>query len=191
MSSALVDLDIPPRGDTTASYVALSRVRTREDLFILRDFDTDQLRRGGTKAGVDILLRRLRGDLDRFTEGSKQCAACRRMKPRSGFVSTDTMCTRQWNAHKSANRRCLQCLASERTERDKSQRKRVCNAYAAMRRTHPSSQPSNCDTTATPPCAPPALLPATGSPAPSASLPQCHSPTRARFAAAPRRRRRY
>eukprot|EP00660_Eupelagonema_oceanica_P019528 gene19528-biopygen34115 len=72
MSSALVDLNIPPGGDTTASYVALSRVRRREDLFILRDFSADQLRRGGTKAGVDILLRRLRGELGRFSEGHKE-----------------------------------------------------------------------------------------------------------------------
>eukprot|EP00660_Eupelagonema_oceanica_P019554 gene19554-biopygen35577 len=138
MSSALVDLNIPPGGDTTASYVALSRVRKRDDLFILRDFTAEQLRRGGTKAGVDILLRRLRGDLDRFSEGSKQCMGCNQWKLRSAFVSAETLCTRQWNARKSSNRRCLQCLALERRERDKKQsstqrlqrthlRKRVCN----------------------------------------------------------------
>eukprot|EP00660_Eupelagonema_oceanica_P019787 gene19787-biopygen11159 len=134
MTSALVDLDIPPGGDTTASYVAISRVRTRNDLFILRPFDVDQLRRGGSKAGVDILLRRLRGELGRFDEGSKECMGCHRLKPRSAFVSPDSLCTRQWNARKSINRRCLQCLTLERRERDARQRsehsglhKRVCH----------------------------------------------------------------
>eukprot|EP00660_Eupelagonema_oceanica_P019628 gene19628-biopygen17756 len=134
MTTALVDLDIPPRGDTTASYVALSRVRSREDLFILRDFDADQLRRGGSKAGVDILLRRLRGDLDRFSEGSKRCMACRRLKPRSAFVSPETLCTRQWNAQKSSNRRCLQCLALERKERDATQRQTESHRQAGLRK---------------------------------------------------------
>jgi len=61
MGTALVELNIPPSGDATAAYVALSRVRTRETLFILREFDFDKLRRSGSKAGVDILLQRLRG----------------------------------------------------------------------------------------------------------------------------------
>eukprot|EP00663_Eupelagonemidae_sp_cell21sb_P013031 gene13031-biopygen7621 len=56
MPSALVELNLPPSGDESATYVALSRVRHRKDLFILRPFNTDKLRRKGSKAAVDILL---------------------------------------------------------------------------------------------------------------------------------------
>ena len=76
MKTALVELNIPSGGDATAAYVALSRVRSREDLYILRAFDVSKLRRSGSKAGVDILLQRLRGELGDDEEGSKRCMRC-------------------------------------------------------------------------------------------------------------------
>ena len=51
----------------------LSRVRTADALYILRDFDVSKLRRSGSKAGVDILLKRMRGDLGDDEEGTKMC----------------------------------------------------------------------------------------------------------------------
>eukprot|EP00663_Eupelagonemidae_sp_cell21sb_P004861 gene4861-5612_t len=115
MPSAMVDLNVPPAGDATASYVALSRVRHRNDLFILRIFKRTELRRSGSNAGVDILLQRLRGKLGANAEGSKLCMGCRLFKPRSAFVCAEKQCTRQWN-HR--NRQCLACFALARRDRD-------------------------------------------------------------------------
>ena len=114
MPSALVELNIPPSGDATAAYVALSRVRHRDHLFILRQFAVDKLRRSGSKAAVDILLQRLRGQLAPNAEGSKRCTGCKQLKRRSAFVSSTTKCTRQWFSQK---RRCLQCLSADRADR--------------------------------------------------------------------------
>eukprot|EP00662_Eupelagonemidae_sp_cell21_P057106 gene57106-biopygen107233 len=108
LSSALVDLNIPPSGDATAAYIALSRVRRRESLFILSDFDPAKLRRSASKAGVDILLQRLRGDLADDEEGSKVCTRCTKLKRRSEFVSAETKSTAQWDRRE---RYCLTCLA--------------------------------------------------------------------------------
>ena len=130
MRTALVELNIPPSGDATAAYVALSRVRTRESLFILRDFDSKKLRRSGSKAGVDILLQRLRGELTDEEEGSKRCMGCRRLKKRSGFVSASTKSTRQWE---SRDRRCLECMYSERQQQYDKMRKRQCRDWARER----------------------------------------------------------
>eukprot|EP00662_Eupelagonemidae_sp_cell21_P057590 gene57590-biopygen62549 len=96
LPSALVELNLPPSGDQSATYVALSRVRHRDDLYILREFDVSNLRRKGSKAGADILLQRLRADLRYAEEGSKQCHGCKEHKKRSAFVSAVTKCTRQW-----------------------------------------------------------------------------------------------
>eukprot|EP00662_Eupelagonemidae_sp_cell21_P056786 gene56786-biopygen53242 len=109
LPSALVDLNVPPSGDATAVYVALSRVRHRESLFVLGEFDESKLRRSPSKAGVDILLQRLRGELADHEEGSKRCGDCGDMKRRSEFVSADTKSTRQWD--KGRERRCLECIA--------------------------------------------------------------------------------
>eukprot|EP00662_Eupelagonemidae_sp_cell21_P057382 gene57382-biopygen58260 len=124
MPTALVELNMPSSGDATAAYVALSRVRRREDLYILRDFDSTKLRRSGSKAAVDILLQRLRGDLADNAEGTKECMAprCRKQKPRSAFVSRETKSTRQWL---SRDRRCLDCLALDKRERDEALRHRA------------------------------------------------------------------
>eukprot|EP00662_Eupelagonemidae_sp_cell21_P058062 gene58062-biopygen29592 len=112
LPSALVDLNIPPSGDPTAVYVALSLslVRDRNSLFILGDFDASKLRRSASKAAVDILLQRLRGELADDEEGSKMCTGCSKMKRRSKFVSTETKSTRQWDARE---RFCLTCIAKD------------------------------------------------------------------------------
>eukprot|EP00660_Eupelagonema_oceanica_P019525 gene19525-biopygen14880 len=115
MPSALVELNLPASGDRTAAYIALSRVRRREDLFILRPFDATKLRRKATKASVDILLRRLRADLRDCDEGSKMCMCCRTMHPRSAFVDATSKSTAQWMG---SDRRCLKCLARDKCERN-------------------------------------------------------------------------
>eukprot|EP00660_Eupelagonema_oceanica_P019254 gene19254-biopygen33633 len=114
LPSALVELNLPSSGDRTAAYIALSRVRRREDLFILRAFDPSHLRRKATKASVDILLQRLRGDLRDCDEGSKLCMRCRKMRPRSAFVDAATHSTRQWMSN---DRRCdCACISCPRLE---------------------------------------------------------------------------
>eukprot|EP00666_Eupelagonemidae_sp_cell4sb_P018055 gene18055-biopygen35736 len=86
LPSVLVDLcPLVSSGESTAAYIALSRVRRLQDLHILRDFDATRLRRGGTKASVDILLHRLRGTLSDATE-RKRCVRCRTMLPRRAFI---------------------------------------------------------------------------------------------------------
>eukprot|EP00662_Eupelagonemidae_sp_cell21_P056868 gene56868-biopygen83888 len=107
LSSALVDLNIPPSGDPTAAYM-----RHRDSLYILSEFDASKLRRSGSKAGVDILLQRLRGELADDEEGSKTCLGCSELKRRSEFVPAETGSTRQWN---SRDRRCLDCCAKSKS----------------------------------------------------------------------------
>eukprot|EP00662_Eupelagonemidae_sp_cell21_P057789 gene57789-biopygen89576 len=111
MRAALVELNIPPSGDATAAYVALP-------------CGEQALRRGASKAGVDILLKRLRGDLAADEEGSKTCLGCEKEKPRSQFVCPEKKCTRQWH---SRDRRCLQCVAERKQERDKAMYRWVCS----------------------------------------------------------------
>ena len=135
-------LSIPP-SDQTAGNIALSRVCRREDLHILRPFGATKLHRRASKASVDILLRCLRGpdhpqgqgDDD---EGSKQCMAprCRRLKPRSAFVSAVTNCTRQWL---SRDRRCLDCAELDRQEKREALYRTDCHGTVCGGRKKPRS----------------------------------------------------
>eukprot|EP00663_Eupelagonemidae_sp_cell21sb_P004195 gene4195-2480_t len=86
------------------------------------------LRRNSTKASVDILLQRLRGERNLDAEGSKQCMAprCLKMLPRSAFVSPDSGSTRQWL---SSERRCLRCLELDKQTRKEESRQRTCNGH--------------------------------------------------------------
>ena len=94
-------------------------------MHILRDFDSSKLRRGKSKASVDILLKRMHSDLTDTQEGSKQCMAprCRKFKPRSAFVSAETGCTRQWL---DSERRCLACVALDKRERESRKHRLKC-----------------------------------------------------------------
>ena len=59
LDSVMVDLNLPDNGDGTAAYVALSRVRRREDLSILRAFDPDSVRRSGVISQLSVVGRLL------------------------------------------------------------------------------------------------------------------------------------
>eukprot|EP00665_Eupelagonemidae_sp_cell47_P002945 gene2945-6342_t len=83
----------------------LSRVQRLTNLYLLRDFDASRLHRSPSKANVDTLLRRLRGELGRHAEGSKRCSGCGGTKPRSQF----------WDA--GADRKCLICAAEAKERR--------------------------------------------------------------------------
>eukprot|EP00665_Eupelagonemidae_sp_cell47_P009062 gene9062-biopygen9779 len=77
------------------------------DLHILRDFDDTRLRRGASKAGVDILLHRLRGTLSDATN-RKPCVRCHKMLPRRDFLDDRLPDpARRWLAGK--DRWCLAC----------------------------------------------------------------------------------
>eukprot|EP00666_Eupelagonemidae_sp_cell4sb_P015307 gene15307-858_t len=96
----------------------LSRVQRLSNLYLLRDFDASRLHRSPSKANVDTLLRRLRGELGRHAEGSKHCSGCDTTKPRSQFVDPDARgkaATREWDA--GADRKCRVCAADAKEKR--------------------------------------------------------------------------
>ena len=56
-----MDLNIGGSSSAMSSYVALTRVQTREDLLINRPFERQPFNRG-QKPGLELLLRVWRGD---------------------------------------------------------------------------------------------------------------------------------
>ena len=61
MRAAILDLQIGRGVNAVASYVAMTRLRTREDLLIYRNFDRDVFMQGEPE-GPSLLLRKLRGE---------------------------------------------------------------------------------------------------------------------------------
>eukprot|EP00660_Eupelagonema_oceanica_P019445 gene19445-biopygen20258 len=118
---------MPASGDATAAYVALSRVRRIQDLHILRDFDAASLRRSGTKAGVDILLQRLRGSLGRRDRRCLDCLELDRQERATlrckrvcyghlchGTLQPRTAFNKRQRANTVAKPVCLRCSADAR-----------------------------------------------------------------------------
>ena len=116
-SAVLLDFNIHRRTHVSYGTVVASRVRSREDVLILRAFPAWLYQRGPPE-GVAKLLQRLRGELnlDAFREAtwpSAPCAACRRAKPLNLFADA------QWQKVR-ANRpaTCLACEKKKRADRN-------------------------------------------------------------------------
>ena len=72
----IVDLNVGVRSSTMASYVALTRVQTRDDLLIHGSFPFELFSRG-VKAGMDLLLQVLRGEDVDWDAVEKQIMPCK------------------------------------------------------------------------------------------------------------------
>ena len=80
LPAVLLDLQVDKRVDRTIGTVATTRVRSREDVLILRPFPKWLFQRGLTKQRPDLLLQKLRGeaiDWAAVREATRPCADCR------------------------------------------------------------------------------------------------------------------
>ena len=104
----VADLQIGEAGDPLTVYIAITRVRDRQGLFIYRPFDAAPFQRGA-KLGRDLLLRFWRGDtmdwaaLRAKYREERQCAECKEQKPASGYTLG------RWKRMDAA-RICKECL---------------------------------------------------------------------------------
>ena len=83
MGAALVDLCVDKRVNQSYGVVATTRVRSREDILILRPFPLWLFQRG-RHAGSELLLQQLRGeaiDSASYRNERRPCAVCRRSLP--------------------------------------------------------------------------------------------------------------
>ncbi|CAE7259812.1 pfh1 [Symbiodinium natans] len=145
LSAVLLDFNIHRRTHVSYGTVVASRVRSREDVLILRAFPAWLYQRGPPE-GVAKLLQRLRGELnlDVFREAtwpSAPCEACRRAKPLNLFADA------QWQRAR-ANRpaTCLACEKKKRADRSfqPGKRKKYTARPANWRRSRtPSREPSS------------------------------------------------
>ena len=85
LKAVLLDLAFDTRAPSTIGLVAATRVRSREDVLILRPFDGDLFRRGAPE-GPQLLLQKLRGDqihwdtLRDARRPSAKCSKCAEIK---------------------------------------------------------------------------------------------------------------
>ncbi|CAJ1360963.1 unnamed protein product, partial [Effrenium voratum] len=108
LPAALVDFNVDRRTDVTFRPVAASRVRSREDVLILRPFERWLYTRGAPE-GPALLLQQLQGeevDWDAFRETKAPSATCEKCKERK---TLDYFSDRQWERVR-ANRSAI-CLA--------------------------------------------------------------------------------
>ena len=108
LPAVLLDLQVDKRVDPTIGTVATTRVRSRDDVLILRPFPKWLFQRGLTKQGPDLLLRKLRGeaiDWAAVREATRPCATCKECQQ---IVPMDTYAFEQWElirANRSGMRR--------------------------------------------------------------------------------------
>ena len=109
LPAAIVDFEIVPGTNAIASYVALTRVPSREDLLIYRQFARDLYTQGGPE-GPELLLKTLRGEqvdwaaTEAKHTASRVCSGC-------GFMHfKDDFALSQWN-RKDGRHLCKQCVA--------------------------------------------------------------------------------
>ena len=107
----VADLELGRGVSSIASYVAITRVRSREDLLVYRPFAIDPYTKGDLQ-GPSLLLRVLRGeciDWDSVEEAlipHKVCFGCKQLTPQDGFSKPN------WDTKSSAW--CKECLDSKK-----------------------------------------------------------------------------
>jgi len=126
LMAVLLDLNVDKKVDPTFGTVATTRVRSREDVLILRPFQRWLFDRG-TAEGPKILLEKLRGDRidwERYRASrrpSAVCTQCREVK------MLDFFSHEQWElvrANKTAV--CLDCKAGKRRRKLESKGRFEC-----------------------------------------------------------------
>ena len=96
LPAVLVDLQVDKRVDPTLATVALTRVRNREDVLIMRPFAPWLYQRGPSSDGPDLLLRKLRGEEINWAavrEAKRPCATCQGCQR---VLAMDDFEARQW-----------------------------------------------------------------------------------------------
>mgnify|MGYP001214493691 FL=1 len=108
LDAAIVDLQIGRGTSPIASYVALTRVKRREDILIYRPFDRDLFTKGSPR-GPELLMKTLRNeDVDwraieeEFTPHAR-CIRCGFSRFKDGYIPA------QWN-RKDKRRHCKPCM---------------------------------------------------------------------------------
>ena len=97
LPAVLVDLQVDKKVDPTLATVALTRVRNREDVLIMRPFASWLYQRGPTSDGPDLLLRKLRGeeiDWAAVREAKRPCATCQGCQR---VLAMDEYDSKQWD----------------------------------------------------------------------------------------------
>ena len=105
---AITDMQLGEGGDPMTAYIAVTRVRDREGLYIYRPFDASPYQKG-CSVGRALLLQTWRGDCidwatlrTRYREEAA-CSECRERKPKSGYTAG------QWK-REAAARVCRECV---------------------------------------------------------------------------------
>ena len=113
LRAALVDLQIDRRVNQSYGAVATTRVRSREDILILRPFPISLYQRG-PQAGPGLLLKQLRGEeinWANYRDSRRPCAACSKCRQ---IKRLDDFSHEQWEKVR-ANRPavCLACIHTD------------------------------------------------------------------------------
>ena len=113
LRAALVDLQIDRRVNQSYGAVATTRVRSREDILILRPFPISLYQRG-PQAGPGLLLKQLRGEeinWANYRDSRRPCAACSKCRQ---IKRLDDFSHEQWEKVR-ANRpaTCAACIHTD------------------------------------------------------------------------------
>ena len=118
LRAVLLDLQVDKRVNPTIGTVATTRVRSREDVLIMRPFSQFLFQRGLLSEGPDLLLQKLRGediDWSAVREARRPCAPC---KDCQQILPMDLYASEQWElvrANKSGMcRSCKDGMAPKR-----------------------------------------------------------------------------
>ena len=96
LRAVLLDLQVDKKVDPTIGTVAATRVRSREDVLIMRPFAKFLFQRGLASEGPDLLLKKLRGEevnWEAVREARRPCAPCQNC---SLILPMDAFEQKQW-----------------------------------------------------------------------------------------------
>jgi hypothetical protein len=96
LPAVLLDLQVDKRVDPTIGTVATTRVRSRDDVLILRPFPRWLFQRGMASEGPDLLLKKLRGeaiDWATIREATRPCSTCKECQQ---VLPMDAFEQKQW-----------------------------------------------------------------------------------------------
>ena len=97
LPAVLLDLQVDKRVDPTIGTVATTRVRSRDDVLILRPFPRWLFQRGMASEGPDLLLKKLRGeaiDWATIREATRPCSTCKECQQ---VLPMDAFEQKQWD----------------------------------------------------------------------------------------------
>ena len=155
LQAALVDLHVDPRVNQSYGAVATTRVRSREDILIMRDFPLGLYQRKQSD-GPKLLLKQLRGEQvnwANYRDSRAPCAACQRCRQPKRL---DNFSHEQWEkARANLPATCLACVhtdgrwkarklepAPEMFECVACQTKKVPDAFPRAQLAQPNAEPT-------------------------------------------------